>query len=299
MKKNEYNAISKMLSENFREIDILSDYWKVRGEVREFLYKLENVLKMIRYTILIECNQEKYEMMKTAKESNIINLEQLKIEYDYLNKNHLFCTIDVENIMNSCISLASELIEWLKLQEKIQEAIFKGYQFMISTKKTNQNILNQKCKNNIMPSLTLIDFYNEYNFYTPKDLDRIDNINIVIKSTRIIDNENFKNEWAKQGITNNFSNLLRIRNWTENITKIEKEYSANLDYSIKLGEQLDKETVIKQNKNLNLTMLLLAIIGSIGVLNSILSTELADNISLSLLIIVFCIAVVKWLTYNC
>lgn len=288
-----YSNISKMLTENYRAIDVFADFWEIHGEVREHSYKIKNLIKMINYTVVIETDTMLYNKMIAEKKELICELENISLEY----KKFEFKTQKMEisdDLLASSIIISKNLIECLRISEKMQRIILDTYKYMISSRRTTQLLFKEHCKDEISPSLGLIDFYNRCNFCSSKDLDRIDQIDLIVESTPLIEHNDFKNALELNGIKNDFQNLLRIRNYKEHIERLEDEYKINLEYSVMLEKQFEKEEVIKQNKKLNYSMLILALIGGIGVLSNALS--IGDNIAVTLTILILLLAFSKWLT---
>lgn len=291
------DKFSKTMTENFREIDILTDYWIIRGEVREISYKLNNVLSLLKYLIIADYGKIKVEKKKAEKEGHYKNLSYLKKQYDDFDEKRSNLKYNIENkeaFLNLCVTFADELIDWLKLGEKMELEIVASYRFIIENQSSAQTILIENCKNIVSPSINLLNFYSENRIDTSKELDRIDNIEIVLNSCKSIKNDEFKKEWFNRGVENNISNLLKIKNLNKIINKNEKEYAAVSQSVLQLLEQIDKEKIMSQNKKLNFSMLLLALIGGIGVLSNAIS--IGDNIAITLTILILLLAFSKWLT---
>lgn len=288
-----YNNISKMLTENYRAVDVFADFWEIQGEVREYSYKIKNLIKMINYTVVVETDTMVYDKMVAEKKELISKLENISLEYIELE-----CKtqeIEMTDDLIACsIILSKNIIECLRICEKMQKIITDTYKYMILSRGTTQLHFREYCNDIISPSLGLIGFYNKCNFYASKDLDRIDQVDLIIESTPLIEHNDFKIALELNGIKNDFQNLIRIRNNKEQIERLEEEYKINLEYTVMLGKQLEKEESLKQNKKLNYSMLILALIGGIGVLSNAIS--IGDNIAVTLTILILLLAFSKWLT---
>lgn len=297
MNTYEINKFSKIMTENFREIDILTDYWIIRGEVREISYKLNNVLRLLKYLVIADYDKIKVEKKKVEKEEHYKKLLHLKKQYDDFDEKRSNLKYSIENkeaFLNLCIIFADELIDWLKIGEKMELEIVESYRFIIENQSSAQKILIKNCKNIVSPSIDLFNFYSENRIDISKELDRIDNIEIVLNSCKSIKNDEFKKEWFNKGVENNISNLLKVKNLNAIIYRNEKEYAAVSQSILQLLEQIDKEKIMSQNKKLNFSMLLLALIGGIGVLSNAIS--IGDNVAITLTILIILLAFSKWLT---
>ncbi|MEA4807426.1 MAG: hypothetical protein VB113_16285 [Acetobacterium wieringae] len=282
-----------MLTENYRAVDVFADFWEIHGEVREYSYKIKSLIKMINYTDVVETDTMAYNKMVAEKWELTCKLENISLEHKKIE-----CKIQeieiTDDLIAASVIISKNIIECLRIGEKMQRIISETYKYMIISRRTTQLQFREHCKDEISPSLGLIDFYNRCNFCSSKDLDRIDQIDLIVESTPLIQHNDFKTALELNGITNDFQHLFRIRNYKEHIERLEEEYKINLEYSVMLGKQFEKEALIKQNKKLNYSMLVLALIGGIGVLSN--AINIGDNIAITLTILILLLAFSKWLT---
>lgn len=260
-----------IVAENYIKIDAFKDYWIVNGKVREMYYKLLSAKELLNK---YDYNNSTLAIQgfKKAKEDGFKTIRELIDEYKkYDEKTGVGrfsgkeCTVNFkksDELYQFAVENTHLMIEGYDLYEKMQDEVLNVYSLVNRVERKIYDDLSKCCSDKVLIYTELAQFCNKkYLFETSNDYDRIDNIHFYFGSKKY-PNSGFESAWNK----NNDIKLLhkQVQNKTKVIERLEDLHQQLIIGQANLISQTKKEEEIKVQKNLNATMLLLAVISAIG-----------------------------------